>query len=111
MSPGSFKHNNPGAKPRSFCHDWINIWSILGEHRFVEIVIQTGAEDIFLDIARKDQADHPSLLSIPANKAAGSFRRIWHPECMQWLPLATGRRKGLASIDECFGPDRWGLQT
>jgi hypothetical protein len=35
---------DPGAKPRSSplqrCHDWINIVSILGDHRLVELLVQ-----------------------------------------------------------------------
>ena len=48
---------DPGAKPRSSplqrCHDWINIVSILGDHRLLELLVQTGAERMGVDIAQK----------------------------------------------------------
>ena len=48
---------DPGAKPRSSpfqrCHDWINILSMLGDHRLVELLAQTGAEKMRLDLAQK----------------------------------------------------------
>jgi len=47
----------PGAKPRSSlfqrCHDWINILSIFGDHRLVELLGRTGAEKMRLDLAQK----------------------------------------------------------
>jgi hypothetical protein len=40
---------DPGAKPRSSpfqrCHDWINILSILGDHRLVELLVQECGKD------------------------------------------------------------------
>jgi hypothetical protein len=48
---------DPGAKPRSSpfqrCHDWINILSILGDHRLLELLVQMGAEKMLLDLAQK----------------------------------------------------------
>ena len=48
---------DPGAKPRSSpfqrCHDWINILSIPGDHRLLELLIQTGAKKMLLDLAQK----------------------------------------------------------
>jgi len=48
---------DPGARPRSSpfqcCHDWINILSILGDHWLVELLAQTGAEKMRLDLAQK----------------------------------------------------------
>jgi hypothetical protein len=48
---------DPGAKPRSSpfqrCHDWINIVSTLGDHRFLELLVQTGAGVMLLDLAQK----------------------------------------------------------
>jgi hypothetical protein len=48
---------DPSAKLRSSplqrCHDWINILSILGDPRLLELLIQTGAEKMLLDLAQK----------------------------------------------------------
>ena len=52
---------DPGAKPRSSpfqrCHDWINILSILGDHRLLELLVQMGAEKMLLDIAQKKRPE------------------------------------------------------
>jgi hypothetical protein len=48
---------DPGAKPRSSpfqrCHDWINILSIFGGHRLVELLVRTGPEKTLLNLAQK----------------------------------------------------------
>src|SRR3954447_15932596 len=48
---------DPGAKPRSSpfqrCHDWINILSIFGDHRLVELLARTGLEKTLLNLAQK----------------------------------------------------------
>jgi hypothetical protein len=48
---------DPGAKPRSSpfqrCHDWINILSIFGDHRLVELLVRTGPEKTLLNLAQK----------------------------------------------------------
>ena len=63
---------DPGAKPRSSpfqrCHDWINILSILGDHRLLELLVQTGAERMLLDIAQK-RPEFGSVCWLPPPKS------------------------------------------
>jgi hypothetical protein len=68
-------HSNkdPGARPRSSpfqcCHDWINILSILGDHRLVELLVQTGAEKMRLDLAQKKTPEFASVCWLPPPKS------------------------------------------
>ena len=39
--------------PLQRCHDWINIVSILGDHRLLELLVQTSAERMGVDFAQK----------------------------------------------------------
>ena len=76
---------DPGAKPRSSpfqrCHDWINILSIPGDHRLLELLVQTGAEKMLL--AQKKAEIRKRLLAaaaeivccpIPAEQIPAWFR-------------------------------------
>jgi hypothetical protein len=71
---------DPGAKPRSSpfqrCHDWINILSIFGGHRLVELLVRTCPEKTLLNLAQKSRNSEAPvgyrrrdrLLSIPAEQ-------------------------------------------
>jgi hypothetical protein len=76
---------DPGAKPRSSpfqrCHDWINILSIPGDHRLLELLVQAGAEKMLL--AQKKAGIRKRLLAtaaeivccpIPAEQIPAKFR-------------------------------------
>jgi hypothetical protein len=71
---------DPGAKPRSSpfqsCHDWINILSILGDHRPLELLAQTGAEKMLVDLAQKKGRKFGSVCWLPTPR----------PFAVQFLP-------------------------
>ena len=64
---------DPGAKPRSSpfqrCHDRINILSMLGDHRLVELLAQTGAEKMLPDLAQKKRPEFGSVCWLPSPRS------------------------------------------